>query len=412
MAGDYGAIPRRRTQATGEPSSASRDRGARVGARVAARGMWTRGRPAIPWGVPGRGPTGPTPGSDSLSVRPPGGIDREVRRGVPLGGPSSDLPGPSPEPLTPTRVFDRVVGPALGPHPRHHRRVEPGRSFNLIPTGVIPSDPACPPPGSAPGAAGPYPRPPSPAPEPAGAPGRAARFPGPQRGRRQASEAASGLPGPSMRPFGNLAPSASSPLGCGRVSPVTFAAKGIAAPAVATLDPGAAAMECRRPDLGEAYLQACPDCTSAGARRVSHLRMTADPLTDEPRRFLAKCLARDCLKMQNLDVEERVWGKLEAAGRRELATYPVQPGRPRGCGGPGGPPRPRTAQPPPGGVDASWDLWRPLARPGGGLPVDTARAGGRPRPQVVAGRSRIRGEGRGRGRPETSRPGHLRGPGP
>jgi len=58
--------------------------------------------------------------------------------------------------------------------------------------------------------------------------------------------------------------------------------------------------------------------------------MTADPLTDEPRRFLAKCKAGDCLKTRYRDFEERVWGRLDAAGRRELATYPVLPGRPRG----------------------------------------------------------------------------------
>ena len=241
MAGECGATPRRRTRAAGQPSSASRDRRARVGARVAARRMWTRGRAAIPWGVPRRGPTGPTPGSDSLSVRPPEGVDREVRQGVPIRGPLSDLPGPSPDPFTPTRVFDRVVGPALGPHPRHHRRVEPGRPFNLIPTGVIPSDPTCPPPGSAPGAAGPGPRPPSPAPEPAGAPRRASRASGPQRGRRQASEAASGLLGPSMRPFRHLAPSASSPLGCGRVSSGDDRRRGHRRSGGRLLRPGAAA---------------------------------------------------------------------------------------------------------------------------------------------------------------------------
>ena len=116
-----------------------------------------------------------------------------------------------------------------------------------------------------------------------------------------------------------------------RVGPVTIASEGIAAaPAVVSYHPGRGRMESRHPDLGEAYLLDCPYCAGAGSLWVSHLGMTADPLTDEPRRFLAKCSARDCLKTHYRDFEERVWGRLDAAGRRALATYRVLPGRPRG----------------------------------------------------------------------------------
>ena len=115
------------------------------------------------------------------------------------------------------------------------------------------------------------------------------------------------------------------------VGPVTIASEGIsAAPAVVSFHPGRGRMESRHPDLGEAYILACPYCAAAGSLWVSHLGMTADPLTAEPRRFLAKCKAGGCLKTRYRDFEERVWGRLDAAGRRELASYPVLPGRPRG----------------------------------------------------------------------------------
>ena len=115
-----------------------------------------------------------------------------------------------------------------------------------------------------------------------------------------------------------------------RIGPVQIVSEGIAAtPAVATFHPGLGRMVSRHPDLGESYLLDCPYCGGAGALWVSHLWMTADPLTDQPRRHLAKCSA-GCLKAHYRDFEERVWGQLDAAGRRELATYRVLPGRPRG----------------------------------------------------------------------------------
>jgi len=116
-----------------------------------------------------------------------------------------------------------------------------------------------------------------------------------------------------------------------RVGPVTIAAEGIAAaPAVVAFHPGRGRMESRHPDLGESYILACLYGVAAGALRVSHLWMTADPLTAEPRRFLAICSARDCLKTRYRDFEELVRGRLDAAGRREPVSHPVLPGRPRG----------------------------------------------------------------------------------
>jgi len=103
-----------------------------------------------------------------------------------------------------------------------------------------------------------------------------------------------------------------------RVGPVTIAAEGIAAaPAVVAFHPGRGRMESRHPDLGESYI-------------LAYLWMTADPLTAEPRRFLAICSARDCLKTRYRDFEELVRGRLDAAGRREPVSHPVLPGRPRG----------------------------------------------------------------------------------
>jgi len=268
MASECGAAPPRRIRADGEPRR-RRATGDSGGAGVAAR-RWMEvdpGSESHPGDSPGRGPTGPTPGSDSLSVSPPGGFDREVRQGVPLGGPLSDLPGPSPEPFTPTRVFDRVVGPASGPRPRHQPRAEPGRPINLTPTGVLPWYPAFPPPELSPGAV-------------------QARARGDDRPRQGPQEAPGDAPSPrdgkmavgrpSRPPAASWALQRNPPVSCLRrllclplegVGPVKIAAEGIsAAPAVVSFHPGRGRMESRNPDLGSPTSCACPDCTAAGAQ--------------------------------------------------------------------------------------------------------------------------------------------------
>ena len=133
--------------------------------------------------------------------------------------------------------------------------------------------------------------------------------------------------GPELRLHARLA---------GRVGPARIDAQRIAtAAAVISLPPGRCRTVSRHPDLGESYLPGCPSCGGAGALWVSHLGMTADPLTDEPRRHMAKCSSGGCLRAHSRHFEERAraGSTPPAAARwRPTASCPAAPsaGVPRG----------------------------------------------------------------------------------